>query len=100
MIATGVCIAVIPSHCAVLAAKRKPNNAKVKKYEIAFNNSYYTSRYSPCKKLRMFNPVETFKAQAYAAQIFRECGPAMIVKLASKYNFPAYGKGHTYNLAA
>lgn len=65
----------------------KPRKAK----NIDCGNAYYASRFEPCKKLRIFNPVETFRAQGYAASLFRKCGRKMIVRLRSKYNFPAYG---------
>lgn len=96
VVSTGLCIVIIVANFAVLAARGKPK-AKIKKYEIAFNNSYYTSRYSPCKKGRMFNPVETFRAQGYAAGIYRKCGPRIVMEICSKYKFPAYGEAQTYN---
>ena len=86
-----VLLLVVLVDCTVFAARSKPK-AKREKYAIAFDNPYYTSRFELCKKLRIFNPVETFKAQRFAATIFRKCGPKMVVRLGSKYNFPAYGK--------
>lgn len=65
---------------------------KKAKLEIDFTNPYYEARFEVCKKARIFNPVELVKAQAYVTETFRRCGPKMIVRLASKYNFPAYGE--------
>ena len=92
---TMVGFAVILPDCTILASPRRPK-AKMKKYEIDFNNTYYTSRFELCKKLRNFNPVETFRAQAYAAAVFRKCGPKMIIRLGTKYNFPAYGNSRLF----
>lgn len=84
------CLITLPGvHPARRVKVEKPRKS------IDWNNSYYASRFAPCKKLRILDPVESFKAQAYAAEIFRKCGPKMIVKLGSKYNFPAFGKHQT-----
>lgn len=73
-----------------VSAVRPP---KVKKPKaIDWNNSYYSEKFDHCKKLRMFNPVELVRAQAWATGVFRKCGPSLVVKYGSKYAVPAYGK--------
>jgi hypothetical protein len=75
-------------------SKDTPQRRKAKKPmpAIDWNNSYYASRFDNCKPLRRLNPVEAFRAQAYAATIFRKCAPKVIVNFASKHNYPAYGE--------
>lgn len=71
-------------------ATRPPKVKKPKPMD--WINSYYTEKYLPCKKMRIFDPVETVRAQAWATTFFRKCGPKFVVEYATKYNFPAYGK--------
>lgn len=73
-----------------LRASRPPKQKKVK--PIDWNNTYYNQRFGLCKKLRIFNPVELVKAQAWSTDVFRKCGPSIVVDFATRYHFPVYGK--------
>lgn len=73
------------------SAKVRPKKVKPPK-PIDWTHPYYSGKFVLCKKLRLFNPVENAKAQAWATDVFRKCGPQIVIKYATKYNFPAFGK--------
>ena len=77
-------------------ATRRPKTKKV--YKIALEKAYYTAPFGLCKKYRIFNPVDTFRAQAYAADIFRRCGARAAIKIGSKFRFPAFGESRIFHL--
>lgn len=83
------------------AVSRRILKSKVKKQELAIDleDPFYSAKFDPCKKTRRFDPVELVKAQAFSAQMFQKCGPKMIVKLASRWRFPAWGKGCRVSIA-
>lgn len=67
---------------------------KLKKVKpiINWNDSYYSSCSNPCKKLGIMNPVENFRKQGFLDGLFRRCGPDIVIGVATKHNFPAFGK--------
>ena len=68
-------------------------SVKVKKPKaINWNDPYYATKFDPCKKQRIFNPVELVKAQSWAAWAFRKCAARIIVEYSAKYRFPAWGE--------
>lgn len=73
-------------------AVRKPNAKYRRLKPINWNLSYYTEPFKLCKPLRVLNPVERMKAHGEAVDVFRSCGPRLVVPHATRYNFPAFGK--------
>lgn len=75
----------------VLVDAVKPRPVKRPK-PINWNLSYYSGKFDMCKKLRVLNPVELVKSQAWAADVFRRCAPKLVATYATKYDFPAFGE--------
>lgn len=59
---------------------------------INWNLSYYSEPFRTCKTLRDFNPVEKVRAHGAAVEVFRKCGPSIVIPYAQLYRFPAYGE--------
>ena len=77
----------------ILSAVRKPKAKFTKPYKsIDWKSSYYSEPFEMCKTMKNFNPIEQAKAHGAAVDVFRKCGPSLIIPYATKYNYPAYGK--------
>ena len=76
---------------ATAANQAKPRNVRPQK-PINWNITYYSEPFGICKTLRKLNPVEQVRYHGVAVDIFRTCGPRMIIPYASQHNFPAYGE--------
>ena len=75
-----------------IALRKAKQGIELSTKPINWNLSYYEEPFNLCKTLRIFNPVEQVRAHGVAVEVFRNCGPRLIVPHAIKYSFPAYGE--------
>ena len=79
--------------CSVATTERRPKEKPTTPYKsIKWNSTYYSQPFKPCKALKEFNPVERARAHGVAVDVFRRCGPSLIIPHATKYRFPAFGE--------
>lgn len=59
---------------------------------INWNDSYYSEPFAPCKYLKKYNPVEQARVHGIAVDVYRKCGPKLVIPYATKYRFPSFGE--------
>lgn len=85
-------LAVINLHVTVAAIRNSRIKAAPKLKPINWNLSFYSEPFALCKPLRILNPVEQVRAHGFAVDVFRKCGPSLVIPYATRYNVPAYGE--------